>query len=85
MCLFRSPVKPAFFTCDLFTCSAGDPLRASKKRAVDPLGVHPSYKSQKSLGVHEILVHKIWFYPPPPPKRAQNEEKLYKSEENPQN
>ena len=35
--------------------------------------------NQKSLGVHTILVRKIWFYPtPPPPKRAQNEEKLYK-------
>ena len=32
--------------------------------------------AQKSLGVHKILVRKIWF---PPPKRAQNEEKLYKS------
>ena len=39
---------------------------------------------QKSLGVHKILVRKIWFYLPPP-KRAQNEEKLYKSVENPQN
>ena len=41
--------------------------------------------SEKSLGVHKIPVCKIWFYPPPPPKRAQNEEKLYKSVENPQN
>ena len=40
--------------------------------------------NQKSLGVHKILVRKIWFYPPPP-KRAQNEEKLYKLVENPQN
>ena len=37
--------------------------------------------TQKSLGVHKILVRKIWFYPPPP-KRAQNEEKLYESVEN---
>ena len=37
--------------------------------------------AQKSLGVHKILVRKIWF----PPKRARNEEKLYKSIENPQN
>ena len=36
---------------------------------------------QKSLGVHKILVRKIWFYPPPL-ERAQNEEKLYKSVEN---
>ena len=36
------------------------------------------YKSQKSLGVHKVLVHKIWFTPPPL-KRAQNEEKPYKS------
>ena len=30
------------------------------------------------VGVHKVLVRKIWLYPPPP-KRAQNEEKLYKS------
>ena len=41
-------------------------------------------KTQKSLGVHKILVRKIWF-PHPPGKRAQNEEKLFKSVENPQN
>ena len=43
-----------------------------------------AYSIQKSLGVHKILVRKIWFYPPPPRKRAQKEEKLYKSVENPQ-
>ena len=31
------------------------------------------------------LVRKIWFHPPPAPKRAQNEEKVYKSVEDPQN
>ena len=46
--------------------------------------VSGSAKSQRSLGIHKILVRKIWFYPPPP-KRAQNDEKLYKSVEDPQN
>ena len=35
---------------------------------------------QKSLGVHKILVCKIWF--PPPPEKGQNEERLFKSVEN---
>ena len=39
---------------------------------------------QKSLGVHKFLSAKLGFTPPPP-KRAQNEEKLCKSVENPQN
>ena len=46
----------------------------------DPKGCRKALFNQKSLGVHEILVRKIWFYPPP--KRAQNEEILYKSVEN---
>ena len=47
---------------------------------------HRLDRIQKRLGVHIISVCKIWFLPPPPPpKRAQNEEKLYKSVEDPQN
>ena len=38
---------------------------------------------QKSLGVHKFLSAKFGF--PPPSKSAENEEKLYKSVENPQN
>ena len=41
--------------------------------------------SEKSLGVHKILVLQKLVLPPPPPKRAQKEEKLYKSVKNPQN
>ena len=32
------------------------------------LGVKKESKSQKSLGVHKILVRKIWFNSPPPPR-----------------
>ena len=39
---------------------------------------------EKSLGVHKILARKILVLPPPQ-KMAQNEGKLYKSVENPQN
>ena len=39
--------------------------------------------TQKSLGVHKILVRKNLVSPPP--EKAQNEEKLYKSVENPRN
>ena len=39
---------------------------------------------QKNLDVHKNLVRKFGSPPPTPRKRAQNEEKLYKSVENPQ-
>ena len=40
-------------------------------------------QNEKSLAV-KFLSAKFGFTPPPPPKRTQNEEKLYKSVENPQ-
>ena len=67
--------------------------RKQEEREGPPIQMHilpdayfdPVSFSEES-GVHKILVCKIWFTPPPPPKkRAQNEETLYKSVENPQN
>ena len=48
---------------------------AASTRQHNPLQITRTSNLEKSLGVHKILVRKIWFYPPPP-KRAQNEAKL---------
>ena len=49
-----------------------------------PFRNDPFFRPRESLGVHKILLSaKVGFTPPR--KRAQNEEKLYKSVEDPQN
>ena len=74
--------------CRQWSCSAfwGRERRFAPPRAgwpqAMPSGSDRSATFQKSLGVHIIRVRKIWFHPPAP-KRAQNEEELYKSVENP--
>ena len=47
------------------------------------LGLKPPFCEPPFRFSQKILVQ-IWFHPPPP-KRAQNEDKLYKSVQNPQN
>ena len=61
------------------TCPKGPNLEKNKKGiSLENLkNIHALRLAlhQKSLGVHKILVRKIWFYHPhPPPKMAQNDE-----------
>ena len=79
--LFRSYDRPDFYY-PLLEGRKGHTHKGRREKALKVMNFRVLSFSQKRLGVHEMLVRRIWFIPPPW-KRAQNEEKLYKSVENP--